>query len=45
MIASAAAGVVFGFGYLTTGKNLWPCILAHALCGTVLISLVYFTPA
>ena len=42
MIATAAAGMVFGIGYLMTGRNLLPCVIAHALCGTVLISMMYF---
>ena len=42
MISTAGAGVVFGIGYLMTGRNLLPCVIAHALCGTVLISMMYF---
>ncbi|MCH8823725.1 MAG: CPBP family intramembrane metalloprotease [Planctomycetes bacterium] len=42
MISTAAAGVVFGIGYLMTGRNLLPCVIAHSLCGTLLISMIYF---
>ncbi len=42
MISAAAAGVVFGIGYLMTGRNLLPCVIAHALCGMVLSSVLYF---
>lgn len=45
IVATGAAGVVFGVGYLATGRNLWPCVIAHAICGTTLISLMYFAPA
>lgn len=42
MISAAGAGVVFGISYLMTGRNLLPCVIAHALCGTVLSSVLYF---
>jgi len=45
MISAAGAGIVFGIGYLMTGRNLLPCVIAHALCGMVLISMVYFGPS
>lgn len=42
MISAAGAGVVFGIAYLMTGRNLLPCVIAHALCGMVLSSVLYF---
>ena len=45
MISAAGAGVVFGIAYLMAGRNLMPCVIAHALCGTVLISMMYFGPS
>ncbi len=35
MISSAIAGLVFGFGYLLSKKNLWPCIIAHCVGNTI----------
>lgn len=34
-------GLVFGFGYLRAGRNLWPVITAHGLIDTVSITLLY----
>jgi len=35
MISSAIGGLVFGFGYLLTNRNLWPCIIAHCAGNTL----------
>ncbi len=35
MVSSAIAGLVFGFGYLLTKRNLWPCIIAHCAGNTL----------
>ncbi len=34
-------GLVFGWGYLRAGRNLWPVIVAHGLIDTLSITLVY----
>jgi len=34
-------GLLLGVLYLAAGRNLWPCVLAHGVCDTVGILLIY----
>jgi CAAX protease family protein len=42
MIDTGIHGLVFGVVYLASGRNLWPCIIAHGVCDTVGIVLIFF---
>lgn len=42
MIDTGIHGLLFGVLYLVAGRNLWACIIAHGVCDTVAIVLVYF---
>jgi membrane protease YdiL (CAAX protease family) len=41
MIETATAGLIFGFIYLRSGRNLWAPIIAHALANTIKFTLIY----
>lgn len=41
MIETATMGLVVGFIYLRTGRNLWVPIIAHALANTIKFSLFF----
>jgi membrane protease YdiL (CAAX protease family) len=41
MVETMIIGLVFGFIYLRTGRNLWVTIIAHSLMNTVSFVLVY----
>ena len=34
-------GLLLGVLYLAAGRNLWPCVVAHGVCDTVGIVLIY----
>jgi uncharacterized protein len=34
-------GLLLGVLYLVAGRNLWPCVIAHGVCDTVGIALIY----
>jgi len=34
-------GLLLGVLYLAAGRNLWPCVIAHGVCDTVGIVLIY----
>ena len=42
VLDSTFAGLVFGGLYLALGRNLWPAILAHGICDTLGLAMVYF---
>ncbi len=42
MIATGCVGLIFGIACLLLRRSLWPLILAHAICGAVLISWEFF---
>jgi membrane protease YdiL (CAAX protease family) len=41
MIETATFGLIVGFIYLRTGRNLWVPIIAHALANTIKFSLFF----
>ena len=41
MIETATFGLIIGFIYLRTGRNLWVPIIAHALANTIKFSLFF----
>ena len=42
MIATGLSGLVFGFVYLATGRNLWASIFAHGSMDTIGFLMIYF---
>ena len=42
MLDTGFHGLVFGILYLASGRNLWACIIAHGVCDTVGIVLIFF---
>ena len=42
VVANALTGVVFATLYFATGRNLWPCIVAHGCLDTTGFVLIYF---
>jgi uncharacterized protein len=42
MLDTGIHGLVFGILYLASGRNLWPCVIAHGVCDTVGIVLIFF---
>lgn len=41
MIETAIMGLIFGFIYLRSDRNIWIVIIAHALANTIKFSLIY----
>jgi hypothetical protein len=41
VIDTGIHGLLFGVLYLAAGRNLWACIIAHGVCDTVGIVLIY----
>lgn len=41
MIETATFGLILGFVYLRSGRNLWAGIIAHALANTIKFTLIY----
>jgi CAAX protease family protein len=41
IIATGLTGLVFGGVYLTTGRNLWACIVAHGVLDTTAFVMMY----
>jgi membrane protease YdiL (CAAX protease family) len=41
MVETALAGLIWGFAYLRTGRNLWVTIIAHGLMNTLKFVLVF----
>ncbi len=35
-------GLIFGVVYLASGRNLWACVIAHGVCDTVGIAMIFF---
>lgn len=42
VLDSAVAGLILGGVYLWSGRNLWPCILAHGFIDTTAVLFVFF---
>ena len=42
IVDSGIAGLILGAAYLLSGRNLWPCILAHGFIDTYAVIVVYF---
>ncbi len=42
IVDSGVAGLILGGVYLLSGRNLWPCVLAHGFIDSLGVVLVYF---
>ena len=42
MLDTGIHGLLFGVVYLASGRNLWPTVIAHGVCDTVGIVLIFF---
>lgn len=45
ILATAIMGLVWGIGYILSGRNLWVVIIAHSLAHVALVTQLYFMPA
>lgn len=41
IVDSGVAGLILGIAFLTSGRNLWACILAHGLIDTFSVVAIY----
>jgi len=42
MIDTGIHGLLLGILYLASGRNLWPCVIAHGVCDSAGIVLIFF---
>jgi membrane protease YdiL (CAAX protease family) len=42
IVDSGMAGIILGAVYVLSGRNLWPCILAHGLIDTFGVVCAFF---
>jgi uncharacterized protein len=42
VISTGVVGMIFGWGWFRSGRNLWALILGHALVDTYGIAMMFF---